>query len=293
MYCYATNCNFDLLFWFCCCAVFSLVWLFETPWTVACQTPLSMGFSRQEYSCICHFLQRIFPNQGLNSSFLHLLHWQTESLHLFIWLGRVLIAALVIFDPFWGISGSLVVTCGIFLVVTCTHLSKVMLKILQVRLQQSMNRELPDVQAGFRKGRGTKDQIANIHCIIKQRVPEKHLLLLYWLCQSLWLCGWWKTVENSSRDGNTRPLDLPPEKFVCRSRSLQLELNMEQQTGSKSGKEYVKAAYCHPAYLTYMQSTSCETPGWMKNKLEWRLLGEISITSDMQMTPPLWQKGKN
>ena len=72
----------------------------------------------------------------------------------------------------------------------------------------------------------------------------------------------------------------------------QLELDMEQQTGSKSGKEHVKAVYCHPAYLTYMQNTSWEMLGWMKYKLESRLLGEISITSDMQMTPPLWQKVK-
>ena len=67
---------------------------------------------------------------------------------------------------------------------------------------------------------------------------------------------------------------------------------MKQQTGLKSGKEYIKAVNCHPAYLTYMQSTSCEIPGWMKHKLESRLLEEISITSDMQMTPPLWQKAK-
>ena len=72
----------------------------------------------------------------------------------------------------------------------------------------------------------------------------------------------------------------------------QLELDMEQWTGSKLGKEYVKAVYCHPAYLTYTQSISCKMPGWMKHKLESRLLGEISITSDMQMTPPLWQKAK-
>ena len=70
----------------------------------------------------------------------------------------------------------------------------------------------------------------------------------------------------------------------------QLELDVEQQTGSKSGKEYVKAVYCHPAYLTYMQSTSWEMLGWMKHKLKSRLMGEISITSDTQMTPPLWQK---
>ena len=67
---------------------------------------------------------------------------------------------------------------------------------------------------------------------------------------------------------------------------------MEQQTGSKFGEEYVKAAYCHPAYLTNMQSTSYKMPGWMKHKLESRLLGEISITSNMQIIPPLWQKAK-
>ena len=75
-------------------------------------------------------------------------------------------------------------------------------------------------------------------------------------------------------------------------RKQQLELDMEQQTGLKSGKEYVKAVYCHPAYLTYMQSASGETLGWINHKLESRLLGEISITSDMQMTLSLWQKVK-
>ena len=70
----------------------------------------------------------------------------------------------------------------------------------------------------------------------------------------------------------------------------QLELDIEQQTGSKSGKEYFKAVYCHPAYLTYMQNISCEMLGWMKHKMESRLPGEISMTSDMQMAPHLWQK---
>ena len=69
-------------------------------------------------------------------------------------------------------------------------------------------------------------------------------------------------------------------------RKQQLELDMEQQTGSKLGKEYVKAVYCHPAYLPYMQSTSCKMPGWMKLKQESGLSGEISITSDTQMAPP-------
>ena len=86
---------------------------------------------------------------------------------------------------------------------------------------------------------------------------------------------------------------LPASWEICMQvKKQQLELDMEQQTGSKSGKEYIKAVYYHPAYLMYMQSTSCEMLIWMKNKLESRLLGEISITSDMQMTPPLWQKTK-
>ena len=72
----------------------------------------------------------------------------------------------------------------------------------------------------------------------------------------------------------------------------QLEPDMEQWTGFKLGKGYIKAIYYHPAYLTYMQSTSCEMLGWMKHKLESRLPGEISATSDTQMTPPLWQKVK-
>ena len=108
--------------------------------------------------------------------------------------------------------------CAIALI---SHVSKVMLNILQARLQQYMNRELPDIQAGFRKGRGTRDQIANIHWIIKKarELQKKHLLLLYWLCQSLSLCGSQQTVENSSRDGNTSPPHLPPKKSVCSSRS--------------------------------------------------------------------------
>ena len=72
----------------------------------------------------------------------------------------------------------------------------------------------------------------------------------------------------------------------------QLKLDMEQWTGSKLAKEYVKAICCQPAYLTYMQSTSCEMLDWINQKLESRLPGEMSITSDMQMTPPLWQKVK-
>ena len=80
-------------------------------------------------------------------------------------------------------------------------------------------------------------------------------------------------MENSERDGNTRPPELPLEKHM-QAKKQQLELDMEQQTGSKEEKEYVKAVYCHPAYLTSMQSTSCELLGCMKHKLESRLPGE-------------------
>ena len=112
--------------------------------------------------------------------------------------------------------------CSNFLTIALiSHAIKVMHKSLPARLQQNENCELPDVQAGFRKGRGTSDQIANIHWMIKiaREFSEIHLLPLYWLRQSLWLCGLQRTVENSSRDENTRPPDLPPEKSVCRSRS--------------------------------------------------------------------------
>ena len=100
-----------------------------------------------------------------------------------------------------------------------SHASKVMLKILQARLQEYVNRELPDVQAVFRKGRGTRDQIANIHWIIK-KVTEFHKTCTFALLNrpnplTVWITT---TVENSERNGNTRPLELPPEKSACRSR---------------------------------------------------------------------------
>ena len=112
---------------------------------------------------------------------------------------------------------------------------------------------------------------------------KKHLFLLYWLCQSLWLCGSQSTVENSGRNGNARPPD-------CLLRNLYAGQEARVRTGHETtdwfpiGKEYVKAVYCHSVHLIYMQSTTCEMLGWKKHKLESRLPGEISITSDMQMT---------
>ena len=151
-----------------------------------------------------------------------------------------------------------------------------------------MNWELPDVQAEFRKGRGTRDQIANICWITrKAREFQENIYFCFTDYAKAFDCVDHNKLENSSRDGNSRPL--PASWITCiQVKKQQLELNMEQQTGSKSGKEQVEAIYCHPAYLTYMQTTSCEMLGWMKHKLESILLREISITSDMQMTPTLW-----
>ena len=172
-----------------------------------------------------------------------------------------------------------------------SHASKVTLKILQARLQQYMNRELPDVQAGFRKGRGTRDQIANI-CWIIQKAREFQKNIYFCFIDYAFDCvdhhKLWKILQEMGIQ-----ITWPASSEICMQiRKQQLELDMEQQTSCKSGKEYIKVVYCHLAYLIYTQSTSREMPGWMKHKLESGFPGEISITSDMQMTPPLWQKAK-
>ena len=145
----------------------------------------------------------------------------------------------------------------------------------------------------FRKGRGTRDQIGNIHWIIKKaREFQKNIYFCFIDSAKAFDC-----VDHNKLWKNLKEMGIP-DHLTCLLRNLyqvktqQLELDMEQETCSKSGKEYIKAVYCHPAYLTYMQSTSCEMPGWMKHRLKSRLLGEISVTSDMQMIPPLWQKVK-
>ena len=174
-----------------------------------------------------------------------------------------------------------------------SHASKVMLKILQVRIKQSVNWELPDVQAGFRKGRGTRDQIASIHWIIeKAREFQKNIYFCF-----IEYAKAFDYVDHNKLWKILKEIGVP-DHLTCLMRNLYagqeatVKPDMEQQTGSKLGKEYIKAVYCHLAYLTYMQSTSCKIPGWMKHKLESRLPGEISITSDMQVTSPLWQKAK-
>ena len=120
-----------------------------------------------------------------------------------------------------------------------------------------------------------------------KRILEKHLLLIdytktfhYVDHNKLW---------EILRDGNTRPASW---EICTQVKKQEIELDVEQWAGSKLGKDYVKAIYRHPAHSTSMQSTSCKMPGWMKHKLESRLMGETSITSDMQMTPLLRQKAK-
>ena len=135
-----------------------------------------------------------------------------------------------------------------------SHASKVMLKILQARLQQYVNRELPDVQAGFRKGRGTREQIANIRWIVeKAREFQKNIYFCF-----IDYAKAFDYVDDNKLWKILKEMGIP-DHLTCLLRNLYVgqeatELDMEQQTGSKSGKEYVKAVYCHPAYLTYMQS---------------------------------------
>jgi len=149
-----------------------------------------------------------------------------------------------------------------------------MLKIFQARLQQYVNPELPDVQAEFRKGRGTRDQIANFCWIIeKARNFQKNIYLCFTEYTKAFDCvdhnKLWKILkEMGILDYVTCIL-----RNLYAGQEATVRTGHEQWTGSKLGKEYVKAVYCHPAYLTYMQSTSWETLGWMKHKLESRLLG--------------------
>ena len=128
-------------------------------------------------------------------------------------------------------------------------------EILQARLQQYVNHELPDVQAGFRKGRGTRDQIANICLIFKKaREFEKNIYFCF-----IDYAKAFDYVDHNKLWKILKEMGIP-DHLTCLLRNLyagqQLELDMEQQTGSKQEKGYVKAVYCHPAYLIYMQSTS-------------------------------------
>ena len=174
-----------------------------------------------------------------------------------------------------------------------SHASKVMLKILQAKLQQYVNRELPDVQAGFRKGRGTRNQITNICWIIEN---SKEFQKNIYFCfidyakafHSVDHNKLWKIIQEMGIS----------DHLTCLLRNVYASQEAIVRTGHGTtdwfqiGKGVRQCCILSPAYLTYMQSTSWEMLGWKKHKLESRLPGEISITSDKQMTPPLWQKVK-
>ena len=165
--------------------------------------------------------------------------------------------------------------------------------MLQARLQQYVSWEIPDVQARFRKGRGTWDQIANLHWIIeKAREFQKNIYFSFINYAKAFDC-----VDHNKLWNILKAMGIP-EHLTCLLRNLyagqETTVRTEHETMDwfQIGKEVLQAVYCYPVYKTYMQRTSWEMPGWMKHKLESKLPGEISITSDNQMTPPLWQKAK-
>ena len=146
-----------------------------------------------------------------------------------------------------------------------------------------MNRELPNDQAGFKKGKGIRDQIANILWIIeKAREFQKNIYFCFIDYAKAFDCVDHNKLENSEI----------PDHLTCLLRNMYVGQEATVRTGNETtdwfqiGKGVCQAVYCHPAYLTCMQRTSYEMLGWMKHKLESRLQGEISITSDTQMTPP-------
>ena len=170
----------------------------------------------------------------------------------------------------------------------CTHLThyKVMLKTLQARLQQYINCVLPDAQAEFRKHRGTRDGIANTHWMIeKAREYQKNINFCFTDYAKSFDCvdhnRLWKILKDMGI----------PDHLTCLLRNLYAGQEATVRPGHGTTDWFhLEKGVCQGCY---MQNTSWETPGWMRHKLESRLPGEMSIISDMQMTPPLWQKAKN
>ena len=159
-----------------------------------------------------------------------------------------------------------------------------MLRILQARLQPYENHELPDVQAGLRKGRGTRDQIANICWIIEKAWKfQKHPLCFNDHARDFDCLDHNKLWKILKETGIPDYLTCLLRNSCMQLKKQQLEPDMEQWTGSKLRKEYVKAVYCHPAYLTSMKSTSCKMLGWMNHKqikIAGRNINNLRYTDD-------------
>ena len=175
--------------------------------------------------------------------------------------------------------------------VLISHTSKTMLKILQAKLQQYVNQKLPDVEAGFRKVKGTRDQIANI-CWIIEKVTESS--------QKICFIDYTKVFDSVDNNKLWKILNEMgiPDHFICLLRNLYAGQESTGRTRHgttdwfKIGKGVCQGCILSPCLFNFLQNMSYEMPGWMKHKLVSRLPGEISITSDMQMTPPLRQKVK-
>ena len=167
-----------------------------------------------------------------------------------------------------------------------------MFRILQARLKQYVNHELADVQAGFRKGRGTRDQMANIRWII-EKARELQKSIYFWFVD---YTKAFDCVDHNKLWKILKEMGIP-DHLICLLRNIYAGQGATVRTGYGTTdwfqirKEYIKAVYCRSAYLTYAEYITWNV-GLMKHKLEARLLGEISVTSDMQITPLLWQKLK-
>ena len=168
-----------------------------------------------------------------------------------------------------------------------------MLKILQARLQQNMNRELPDVQAGFKKGRGTRDQITNIHWIMeKAREFQKNIYFCFIDYDKTFHC-----VDHNKLWKILKEMGIP-DHLTCFVRNLYVDQEETVRSGHGTtdwfqiGKGVCQGCILSPCLFNLYAVYIMRNPGLEETQLESRLLEEISITSDMQMTPPLWQKVK-
>ena len=174
-----------------------------------------------------------------------------------------------------------------------SYANKVMLKILQVRPQQYVNHELPDVQAGFRKGRGTRDQIANIRWIIEKASEfQKNINFCF-----IDYAKAFDYVDHNKLWKILQEMRIP-DHLTCFLRNMYAGQEATVRTGHGTtdwfqiGKRICQGCILSPCLFNLYAEYIMRMLGWNKHKLESRLLGEISITSDMQMTPPLWQKVK-
>ena len=207
---------------------------YAIPWIITHQAPLSPGLSRQEYWSGLPFPSLgDLPNPGIKPR------------------SPALQADALPSEP----PGKPKECSNYHTIALISHTSKVMLKILQARLQQYVNRELTDVQAGFRKGRRTRDQIANIHWIIvKARMFQKNICFCFIDCAKafVWITTNWKILKEMGI----------PDHLTCLLRNLYAgqKATVRTEHGTTDWfqirKEYIKVVYCHPAYLTYIQSTS-------------------------------------